>query len=671
VTAVARSDRQLSELARLRGVQLGYTGHDGKRVVASRDTLREVLGALGYPAADPATVSEELERARAERDGHGIDPVFVVRPNGAVVGALSLAAAGDWESAWLSVELETGGVQRRRLSEVATRQPADGARRAALLNLAGFDIPPGYHQLAVEIEGRRTTALLLAPPKPAAPPVGGLGIFSPTYALRSATSDWGVGSYADLAEFADWVGASGGQLAGTLPLLATFTDAPMDPSPYLPVSRQFWSDVFIDVDSLPEFRSSAAAKAMRTSAANHPQTTVDYDEVVACKRAVLDVCASELCAQPSGRREEFDRFVKAHPDLERYAEFRAVHEHRGGTWREWGSGPGRLPDEAPDAAAVRFHQYAQFVAAEQLQDAAGRAAGLYLDLPVGVHPAGYDTWSDSTLFAAAGVGAPPDAFFAGGQSWGFPPLHPDRLRADGYRYLINAYRHVLGSARAIRIDHVLGLQRMFWIPDGSSAADGAYVRYPSDELRAVIAIEAGRADAVVIGEDLGVVSPAIRHFNASAKTPLPQPEKPSAASLGGHDLPRFAAFWRGADIDDRVKQGEIGEAEAAAERSRRGALVAAVPRLGGSTPDDDLRAAYATCVGALAGGPASYLFLDVADLELDTEPDNRPGTGPEAGNWRQRLRRPLAAIAEDDAVTAVVADVAARRSTVRQKGPAR
>jgi 4-alpha-glucanotransferase len=241
---------------------------------------------------------------------------------------------------------------------------------------------------------------------------------------------------------------------------------------------------------------------------------------------------------------------------------------------------------------------------------------------------------------------------------------------------------VLAHARAVRIDHVLGLQRMFWIPDGSPASDGAYVRYPTEELRAIVAIEAARADAVVIGEDLGIVSPPIRHamdrdrmlhtfvwqFNASAKDPLPQPRKPSAASLGGHDLPRFAAFWRGADIEDRLARGDIDESTAMAERRGRETLVEAVPVPSQpTTADGELRAAYTTCIGSLAAGPASYVFLDLADLELATEPDNRPGTGPEAGNWRQRLPRPLATIATDDHVTGLMADVVARRSIVAGK----
>lgn len=681
MTVVARSDRQLSELAKLRGVQLGYTGQDGRRVVASRETLLAVLTALGNPVTDEHSVAEELERARAERHTEGLEPVYVMRPNGALSGAISLPSAVDLRKVWLTVELQGGGAERRPADQLSAQQPTVGPQRALLVNLGALRIPPGYHRLVLEDGERRSSALLLAAPKPRAVPVGGLGVFSPVYALR-ATTDRGIGSYSDLAAFADWVGASGGSLAGTLPLFASFTEPRMDPSPYLPVSRRFWNDLLIDIDAMPELSAGANAAVSDTWRATDTQWgkhSVDYDAVVAHKRTVLAGCVEALLSQPSARRDDFERFVKGDPLLEQYADFRAANEQHPGTWRDWDAAPGQLPRGELSTVSVQYHRYAQFVATEQLGRAADRRAGLYLDLPVGVHPDGFDTWANPTLFAAAGVGAPPDGFFAAGQSWGFPPLHPGRLRADGYRYVIEAYRHVLSYAKAIRIDHVLGLQRMFWIPDGTSAADGAYVRYPAEELRAIVAIESDRAGAVVVGEDLGVVSPAIRHamdrdrmlhsfvyqFNASVDDPLPQPRKPSLASFGGHDMPKFASYWRGTDIEERLDHGEIDADRAASERAERAALIAAVSAAtSASAPDDDLPGALNTILGALADGPASYLFVDLADLTLETVPDNRPGTGPEAGNWRRRMSRPLADIAADPTVTALMSDLAARRAAV-------
>jgi 4-alpha-glucanotransferase len=269
-------------------------------------------------------------------------------------------------------------------------------------------------------------------------------------------------------------------------------------------------------------------------------------------------------------------------------------------------------------------------------------------------------------------------------------LHPERLRLDGYGYVIESFRHVMRHARAIRIDHILGFQRMFWIPQGGGPEAGAYVRYRSDELRAIVALEAARADAIVVGEDLGTVTPSLRQamdrdgmlhsfvyqFDATVDDPLPQPRKPSMASLGSHDLPRFAAFWRGADIDDRVDRELIDPGLAAEEHDEREQLVAAVletagvdsPEVAPRRTDESVRTGLRTCLRALAAGPAAYLLVDLADVELEMNQDNRPGTGPEADNWRWRLSRPLMAITADPSNADLLSDVNARRSAAGVKG---
>jgi 4-alpha-glucanotransferase len=245
------------------------------------------------------------------------------------------------------------------------------------------------------------------------------------------------------------------------------------------------------------------------------------------------------------------------------------------------------------------------------------------------------------------VGAPPDDLASDGQAWGFPPLHPQRLRASGYRYFIDALRVALRYSRVIRIDHILGLQRLYWIPAGFDATSGAYVRYRHDELLAIVATEARRAGATVIGEDLGTVSPEIlramdeygilhsfiQRFAASSDDPLPQPTRPSAASVGSHDLPRFAAYWKD------PAQRELVEA-------------LGIP---------DPRPALKACLQSLAGGPAAYVVVDLADLEGEVEPDNQPGTGPEAGNWRRRLPRSIEELAGDESLRDLMTELASAR----------
>lgn len=683
------SARQLASLAKLRGVQLTYTGHDGRRVRASRDSLLAVITALGHPVDDAASIASEFDRAQAERASRVLEPVLVVGRDRRLTTPISLAGNAEWPGGRVVIDLEDGGVATFSLGEIATVADSADGRLELNVELVGA-IPPGYHRLTMQLGRTEASALLLAPPRLPQLAAPEFGVFAPLYALRSA-EDWGIGTYSDLRDFADWIGENGGTLAGTLPLFAGFTAPPLDPSPYLPVSRRFWNDLYVDVVALPEFAGSPAARELAGAVdmrLDISGPTVDYDAVVARKRTVMIECAAALTSQHSTRRDAFGAFVEAHPELDRYADFRAADEQVGSRWPQWSAAPAGLPQITLDPELVAFHRYAQFVASEQLAAAADREAGLYLDLPVGVHPAGFDTWSEPELFASAGVGAPPDGMFAAGQSWGFPPLHPERLRATGYQYLIESYRQVLAHARAIRIDHVLGLQRLFWIPTGGDATNGAYVRNYRDEILAVIAIEAARAGAVVVGEDLGVVPPGIRgamdrdgmlhtwvwRFNASPDTPFPSPQHASVAALGSHDLPRFSSFWRAEDIVERERSGEIAAAAAVVETAERDALISAVAQQ--SDPpipadsrgsEEGLRAGLATCLREIAAGDASYLMIDLADLELETIPDNRPGTGPEAGNWLHRLTRTLADIAADESVSTVLSDVSALRSAAVRK----
>jgi 4-alpha-glucanotransferase len=668
--------RRLADLAQIHGIQLGYTAQDGKRVKATTETLVAVLAALGHAVDTERDIDAELERVRAEQRDAVVQPVVVVGRNGLLSSQLTVDPRRDLSGCWLVVEREDGRVERRPLDEVSTvAWPAAEDRALEMpVDVSSLALPPGYHRLTLDGLGDGASALLLVPPPKPSIRRGGFGLFAPLYALRS-NADWGIGSFSDLAGFSDRTAELGGEFVGTLPLYAGFFREPVDPSPYLPVSRMFWNEIFIDPTVLPELAASPEAAGLVGSpqfrselAALRRADRVDHGAVMRLKRQVLELCADALMSQPSVRRDEFEVFVKSHPSLERYAEFRAADEALG-PWSSWDRPPGALPRAELDATAVRFHRYVQFVAEEQLAVASEAGAGLYLDLPVGVHPHGFDTWSNDDLFGAAGVGAPPDKFFAGGQSWGFPPLHPRRMREDGYRYLIEAYRHVMRHARAVRIDHVLGLQRLFWIPQGSGADGGAYVCYRSEELRAIIGIEAERSGTVVVGEDLGTVSPGIRRamdldgmlhtfvyqFEAAPDNPFPQPQRPSMASLGSHDLPRFATFWRGTDIDDRKARGEIGAETARRERAERQALTRAA---GGRRT---AAAALRSCLVNLARGPAAYLSIDLGDLIGETVQDNRPGTGPEAGNWQHRLSQPVDDIAATPAVRNLLDEVRAAR----------
>jgi 4-alpha-glucanotransferase len=362
------------------------------------------------------------------------------------------------------------------------------------------------------------------------------GVFLPLYALRREEGDLGVGDLSGLEELGRWVGEQGGSTVATLPLLAAFLGdgspgergerGPFEPSPYAPASRLFWNELWVDPRRLPELELSAearrlldspafAAEAARLAAGRH----VDYRGAYALRRRVLAALAEAFFTNaPAARRAELDDLLARRPELADYAAFRALVEARGECWHAWPEPlrSGEIPAGAVDESARRVHLYAQLAAEGQLAEV-GRAlaasdpgrrgrGGLYLDLPLGVHPDSYDAWRHRELFAAAvSAGAPPDDFFTLGQDWGFHPIHPERSREEGHAHWIAVVRHHLAHAGWLRIDHVMQLHRLWWVPRGLAATDGAYVRYPADELTAVLTLESHRARARIVGENLGTV----------------------------------------------------------------------------------------------------------------------------------------------------------------------
>lgn len=512
------------------------------------------------------------------------------------------------------------------------------------------------------------------------------GTFLPLHALRTR-SDWGVGSFTDLAELYRWTTGLGGSTVGTLPLLAQFLDEPFEYSPYSPASRLFWNELFVDPAATPEFERSAEARRLAGEVGRPRSRFVDYRKAYSAKRPVLTALAREFF-EPStrgDRRGRFDRFRRETPHLDEYARFRAYGERTGTAWLEWAARQrgGRISANDVDADVVRFHTYVQFVADEQI-GAIGKTEpgrGLYLDLPLGVNGASFDTWRfpDAFAFGASG-GAPPDTFFTKGQSWGFPPLHPTRVRDGDFAYVRACLRHLMKHAGVIRIDHVMGLHRLFWVPDGLDASQGVYVRSPAGELYAVLADEAHRSGTAVVGEDLGTVPRTVRSALTrhgvlrshvlqlealiARRDPLPVAPAGSLASLNTHDLFPFAGFWTGADVDDRLDLGLIDAAEAGRQRSERAALTR---ELTGRFVDEGLlrtrRAAAPAQDGAdaahrhLAAGRARMVVVNLEDLWGETEPQNVPGTTTERPNWRRRAARTFESFSTDPSILGRLAEM--------------
>ena len=596
-------DRTMAALIREAGVQRSYTDIRGRRRTASAAALAAVLAALGHDVgADGTGAAAALRALRAERDGRLAEPVAVAWGGAAAIPVRSRGLV-DW-----TLALEGGGERRGRAG-------TDGA-----VHLSG--LPPGYHALHVAADGRETTALVMAAPRQAYADGGrSWGVFLPLYALPGP---FGPGDLTGLRRLAAWTAGYGGRTVGSTPLFAAFLDRPFEPSPYAPVSRLYWNELYVDPEAVPELEASDEARRLLMGGRPPTGPLVDYAAAMAAKRAILEAL---LRALGGTRLRAFERHLDERPDLRAYAAFRARCEREGAGWREWASRDGDEPGPAD-----RYHAYAQWLCAEQLARVAESGAGPYLDMPLGVHPSGYDTWRFEKAFAGgASVGAPPDDFFTAGQNWGFPPLHPQRLRDQGHAYPIACVRELLRHAAAARIDHVMGMHRVFWVPDGFGASDGVYVRYPAAELYAVLCIESHRSATVVVGEDLGTVPAAVRRAMAAhglLRTFVLQAEAdgdgdpladvPPAALVGmnTHDMPTFAGFW---------------EENAAPQRR----LAAAAARRG--LPAGDGPQVLSACLEELARSDARCLMINLEDLWWEREPQNVPGT-TERPNWRRRAR---------------------------------
>ncbi len=669
----------LEELAALHGIQTSYTDADGAGRRADPTVIFALLQALGVPLERPEDATALLREEETAALRRQLEPVVVYRTGRQEPIWATLPDGTEPGSVWLTLELEDGTTSRCHLTTAVTGfttgEGIGGTRFARvqfdLDAVAQGSLPPGYHRLTLESAGVPESALVLAAPDcPDCPREW--GAFLPLHALRTER-DSGIGTYSDLARLGDWVASLGGGLVGTLPLYPAFPGPPFDPSPYLPVSRLAYNELFIDPFVLPEYEGSPETRTLaprdghRTELPLAPPT-VDYEEIARLRRRQLEPLARAVCsgALPD-RRRRFEEFATAHPELVAYAEFRAGQESS-------------MRSGQPDPHAVSYHLYTQWVASEQL-GAAGQHGGRYADLPVGSHPSGFDpVWSPDSFMPGVQGGSPPDRFFAGGQSWGFRPFHPERIRENGYRFFSAALRRAFRHADCLRVDHVMGLQRMYMIPDGRDASDGTYVSYRAEELHALVALEAHRAGAVVVGEDLGTVPAGVRRrmardhmlrswvfqFESTPEVPLPRPAANFLASLGTHDLPRFGAYLWGEDLDEREDNGELGSEQATEERSTRARwrrrLFDALDIGGDMTPTLLTARALRGILLHMARSDARIVLVDLEEMWDERRAQNHPGT-ESAGNWRRRSRRTLEDFSSDPELNRTLSELTAVRAS--------
>lgn len=693
----------LRTLARLYGLQTDHEDAAKELQPASDDGLLRTLRCYGVPIETADQVPAAIAARRLELWQRVAPPVIVAwqgLANGLVV-RVPVGLANATLSFSLVNELGNATNSSVALASLPARKSAlyDGQEFVAkYLPLPA--LPLGYFRLHLEVGALKSESLVISSPEACyqdwQPHDRKLwGTFLPLYALRT-NDDRAVGDLSDLAAWIDWGSQCQASLAATLPLFSSFVATTEDPSPYSPASRLFWNEFFLDLTAIPDLARSPEAKRLLESSelqkivadAAHDEF-VDYVPLVALKRKILEALAETFFAAPGEREHAFQSFLKEKPDADDYARFRAVGERHGLNWRAWPDSikNGVIADGDFPLAAYRYHIYAQWQMEEQLRGLIDRAqqAGMtwYLDLPLGVHGDSYDVWRQRDLFAlTASGGAPPDIFFTKGQDWGFPPIHPEASRKQFHHYIIRTIRRQLTYAKLLRIDHVMGLHRLYWVPHGVDARSGVYVRYPTQDMFAILALESHRREAGIVGENLGTVPDAVqraltRHqvlgmyvlpfeIGDPDDDEIREPKATEVASLNTHDIPPFASFWEGYDIHDRHELGlltpEQVEAEEASRAEQRDKLMRVLVAEGflekGAT---DVASVLEASLAFLAASPARVVLVNLEDLWLERKPQNTPGTWKERPNWRLRARHSLESFRQLSAIQQAIERIVGER----------
>jgi len=652
-------DDDLIELAAAHGVATEYRDGARRPVRVDADVVVDVLGLLDVDASTPHARRSALALARTRA------------AEGALPGTIAVPPDTPYLLPGPAVLFDETGARRQ----------VDGVIPAGL--------EPGWYRL--EFGDQQVTVVVA--PRALAEPVRGWGWMLQLYALHSQRS-WGIGDLGDLRELIDWTGLEHGASAVLLnPLHAVTPVPPVQPSPYTPSSRRFGTPLALRITDLPAYaRATDAVRAQVDALRPLTEDHIEHDRVWAAKRSAL-----ELLWHADGHP------TRDGPDeLLRFATFCALAERYGARWSGWPQGL-RHP-ASPDVAAARtelaprvaFHAWVQQQVQRQLADArdAGRAVGVRVvhDLAVGCDPEGADAWAMQDVLAlGVDVGAPPDDFSRQGQNWGLPPWRPDRLDATGYAAYRDLLRALLHQADGLRIDHVAGLWRLWWVPSGASPDRGSYVRYDAEVMLAILTLEASRAGALVIGEDLGTVEPEVtdglarrsmlgssvlwftRDEDAPGQPLLPPHAWPecAVATISTHDLPTASGFLRGEHVRARAELGLLDDitAEEARARLDRLELVELLREEGlvvGEDPGEDQIVVGMHAL--LARTRCRLALVSPYDMVGETRQPNLPGTLDGYPNWRLPLPRSIEELRADPQVRAVIDAVRLYRAKAEGEG---
>jgi 4-alpha-glucanotransferase len=628
-----KPDHMLRTVARMCGVATSYINYEDKQVATPKVGLIAMINALQEHAAladdpDESSLRDLIGRLRQQQSKRGLPAVLIAWDKAFPVAWL-----------WLNGKAETVSVVLRSEDgeEIAWTQAVSkgSIRRSQGLRVrvtCEKPIPFGYYQIEIkagdQVEG---TSFLISAPRRAETTGREWGIFAPVHALRSE-GDEGVGGYCHLETAARFTRRHGGSFVGTLPLLANYYEPDRkNISPYSPISRLFWNEIYLDLDKLPgvsvQYKKEVADQ----------EVLVDYDGVYARKKHVLIDAAEQFFAQHQDGDKAYRAFAEEKLYLNDYAEFRAA----------------QAPEHDREKTR-RYHLYAQYACHAQLLKfkelaAQGECAELYIDYPIGLDSNGFDTQNFKDLFLQGfQVGAPPDMFFSKGQSWGFMPFNPRAFEKDKFEYFRATIHQYFRYARMLRLDHIMGFYRIYCIPDGKSGAEGAYIYYPLQAFLAVLCLEAHRHGGVLIGEDLGTVPKAVREGMQDheinrmwilqfelvdhPKDGFKTIKKNMIACFNTHDTFPFASFMTGKDLQELQRLKLLSPDDAKRQAKRRMKPVRALEKQDGP---------FLYGLEKLGESPARFVLVNMEDLWDETEPQNIPGTTDEYPDWRKRFFVPL------------------------------
>ena len=670
---------ELQELADAYGVATQYWDQAGELVKVSATTVASVLRALGVQSETDEDIALALKERRLRDWRRTLPPVFVMQ---AGVSPQCWVHVPHGAPARLWIDLEGGGTRHDlyQVDRYVPPQMVDGELVGEATFAIPADLPLGWHTLRAESDDIGAECPLVVTPASLDAPTLRAGRFwgfmTQVYSMRSARS-WSMGDLEDLQDLATWSASLGADHVLVNPLHAASPVPPMAPSPYLPATKRFASPLYLRIEAIPEYdyleegdRAAIAALAEPLRALNTSPDLLDRDSVWSAKLQALEI----LYRAPStpGRRASRNAFYALEgPGLVDWGTWCALSEELGDDWHQWPQeyqdphGPAVAEFRAEHPDRIDFYMWQQWLIDEQLDIAqaaarrAGMRAGLVHDLAVGVHADGADAWAlQSVMAQGVTVGAPPDMYNQMGQDWSQPPWRPDALAEAGFLPYRDMLRTILRHAGGIRVDHVLGLFRLWLVPEGMAALHGTYVQFDHEALVGILVLEAQRAGAFVVGEDLGTVEDWIqdyllsrgvmgtsilwfeRHPNGDIRRPH-EWRQHVLASVTVHDLPPTAGYLAGEHVRIRSELGLLARSEAEERAGLAVELASWRERLreyGMLGEGDDSE--HGLLIGLheyLAASPAVMLGLSLPDAVGDRRAQNQPGTDQEYPNWRVPL----------------------------------